>query len=310
MLVDSNLVRKMDACETMGGANNICSDKTGTLTMNKMTLTKMWNGRDVDIDSYQEKLSLSDFTSSSEWMELFNINACVNSTANLYPEEKGSSTEIAILKYIEKTGLKYSEYRENHPTLQKFPFSSARKRMSVIVQRKPEVYELFVKGASEIVLADCNRWYDMENDRVDVLSSTVREQIEESIKKMATSSLRTLCLAYKEISKDSNLDKKDQKGVFEIETNNLVMLCILGVRDIPRKEVPGAIENCHKAGIKVRMVTGDNIITATAIARDIGIIKEGDDSLILEGTDFIERVGGVVCKHCQTKECGCARDSK
>jgi Ca2+ transporting ATPase len=88
------------------------------------------------------------------------------------------------------------------------------------------------------------------------------------------------------------------------------MVCILGVRDIPRKEVPGAIQNCHKAGIKVRMVTGDNIITATAIAKDIGIIKEGDGSLIMEGTEFIQRVGGVVCKNCQTKECGCARDNK
>lgn len=81
----------------------------------------------------------------------------------------------------------------------------------------------------------------------------------------------------------------------------MVMLCVLGVRDIPRKEVPGAIAQCHRAGIKVRMVTGDNAITATAIARDIGIIKPGDGSLIMEGTEFMRLVGGVVCKECRTK---------
>lgn len=81
------------------------------------------------------------------------------------------------------------------------------------------------------------------------------------------------------------------------------MLGIFGVRDIPRKEVPDAIKKCHKAGITVRMVTGDNILTAKAIANDVGIIKEGDDSLIMEGTDFINLVGGVVCKKCRTKVC-------
>lgn len=104
---------------------------------------------------------------------------------------------------------------------------------------------------------------------------------------MAESSLRTLCLAYKNINKDTNLDKKDQKGVFDVEKNDLVLICVLGVRDIPRKEVPGAIAKCRQAGIKVRMVTGDNVITATAIARDIGIIQANDESIIMEGTEFM-----------------------
>ena len=127
---------------------------------------------------------------------------------------------------------------------------------------------------------------------------------------MAQSSLRTLCLAYKPISETENITSKDQKGVFEVEKNNLTMLCILGVRDIPRKEVYGAIEKCHKAGIKVRMVTGDNIITATAIAKDVGIIKDGDGSLVMEGVEFMKLIGGVVCKACRTQECGCALDLK
>lgn len=97
----------MDACETMGGANNICSDKTGTLTMNKMTLTQIWAGKTIEIDSYKEKLSLEDITTNQDWLEMFKINSCVNSTAMLYPDEKGSSTEIAILKFLEKNNIQY-----------------------------------------------------------------------------------------------------------------------------------------------------------------------------------------------------------
>lgn len=117
-------------------------------------------------------------------------------------------------------------------------------------------------------------------------------------------------MAYKKVNKNEDFETKDQKGVFNIETRDLILQCIIGVRDIPRKEVPSAIEKCHRAGIKVRMVTGDNIITATAIAKDVGIIKDDDGSLVMEGSDFIQRIGGVICKNCRTKECDCERDYK
>jgi Ca2+ transporting ATPase len=100
MLNDQNLVRKMEACETMGGANNICSDKTGTLTMNKMTLTTLWNGSLKKIDVHNKDLKIQDLTQNYEFLELFKVATCVNGTALLRPEEKGSATEIAILKYL------------------------------------------------------------------------------------------------------------------------------------------------------------------------------------------------------------------
>ena len=129
------------------------------------------------------------------------------------------------------------------------------------------------------------------------------------INKMAESSLRTLCIAYKRVGKASNMETKDERGVFEIEKSEFVLLAILGVRDIPRKEVPDAIQKCHKAGIKVRMVTGDNIVTARAIAREIGIIRDDDeDSLVMEGSEFTRLVGRVICKKCRTVKCDCARD--
>lgn len=131
----------------MGGANNICSDKTGTLTMNKMTLTQIWNVETKMIDTYKEEYTDTDLSNNKEYVELFKIASLVNSSAMLRPEEKGSSTEIAILKYFDKMGVKYEDYREKYDPKVKFPFSSARKRMSIIVQYNDEAH-LFIKGAS------------------------------------------------------------------------------------------------------------------------------------------------------------------
>jgi P-type Ca2+ transporter type 2B len=127
---------------------------------------------------------------------------------------------------------------------------------------------------------------------------------------MAENSLRTLCLGYKKLTARDDLEAKDAKGIFECEKEGIVLVAIIGVRDIPRKEVPEAIRQCHKAGITVRMVTGDNIITAKAIAKDIGITKDGTDFLALEGPEFNRLVGGVVCKNCRTAVCDCPTDSK
>ncbi len=93
--------------------------------------------------------------------------------------------------------------------------------------------------------------------------------------------------------------------MFEVEKHNLILLAVLGVKDVPRPEVPEAIKKCRKAGIKVRMVTGDNMVTARAIAKEVGIIQEGEDSLVMEGPDFIKRIGGVVCAKCLTALCDC-----
>jgi Ca2+ transporting ATPase len=100
-------------------------------------------------------------------------------------------------------------------------------------------------------------------------------------------------------------------GVFDVEKQNLIFFAIVGVKDIPRPEVAGAIESCKLAGIRVRMVTGDNIVTARAIAREVGIIDPKNPySLVMEGVDFVERVGGVVCKACMIAICDCERDAK
>lgn len=307
MLVDQNLVRKMEACETMGGANVICSDKTGTLTMNKMTLTSYWSGKRFDFKHYEEKLNAKDYMTEA-FAELFSVGCCVNSTALLRPEVKGSSTEIAVLKLLEQMGYNYEKLREKYPTLLKYPFSSKRKRMSSLIDYKGQK-TLLVKGASEMVLECCESWYNQETGQVELITEDLRTKINKAITTMAEESLRTLCVAYKSIGVEC-LETKDAKGVFDVEKSHLVLLAVLGVKDVPRPEVPEAIAKCRKAGIKVKMVTGDNMVTARAIAKEVGIIQEGEESLVMEGPDFIRIIGGVVCAKCNTAICDCERDPK
>ena len=126
---------------------------------------------------------------------------------------------------------------------------------------------------------------------------------------MANSALRTLCIAYKEIGERDDLVTQDDKGVFDIEKNNLIMIGVLGIKDILRQEVPRAVSLCKLAGIKVRMVTGDNKLTARAIAKECGIIEPGNEnSIVMDGSEFIALIGGVICTKCRTLVCDCPRD--
>ena len=141
-------------------------------------------------------------------------------------------------------------------------------------------------------------------------------QIENAIANMANDALRTIIIAKKTISQGGtvlnislipeDLETKDDKGVFKVESSGLTFISLLGIKDILREEVPGAIKTCKEAGVRVRMVTGDNLMTARAIAKECGIITStGEDSLVMNGADFIDKIGGVVCKLCRTKLCPC-----
>ena len=164
---------------------------------------------------------------------------------------------------------------------------------------------LFTKGASEIVLRCCNQIYNQETQTVELLTAKKLAEIEKSILEMAEESLRTLCFTFKDIGIE-DIDTADNLGVYDVEKQNLVFIAVIGVKDIPRPEVPHALEVCKSAGIRVRMVTGDNIITARAIAREVGIIDpKNQNSLVMEGVDFVNKIGGVVCKTCQTVVCPC-----
>jgi len=314
MMKDNNLVRRLHATETMGGADNICSDKTGTLTQNKMNLTNFWNERLIDIDPYTKGQLGESFP--DKYHEIIKQALACNGSATLEPYF-GSKTEIALLEFLQNKNENYQTIRQQYtsPTSIKFPFSSQRKRMSLILENVenglPSRKRMHIKGASEIVLESCTHFHSFEEDRIIPITETIKKQIESEIENMATKALRTICIAYKEISGDEDLATRDDKNVYEVEKNDFILLGVLGIRDILRKEVKDAVKRCRGAGIKVRMVTGDNKITARAIAIECGIVNPEDgESLILTGPEFIEQTGGVVCKKCQTKECDCPRDKE
>jgi len=277
MLKDQNLVRHLESCETMGGATTICSDKTGTLTKNQMTVTKGWvNGK-----FYDSTKTIKDDI-SRETAELLGVGMAVNSTAYEGKDDSGklvfigSKTEVALLNFGKELGTDYKKTRDTYSIEYLYPFSSARKRMSTLV-KSDKAFRLYSKGASEIIVSLCN--HVVLNGKAVPLDKALEEELAQAIHKMACDGLRTIALAYRDFSEPTNWEKEDDVEV------NLTLLGIVGIRDPPRDEVPDAVKRCISAGIVVRMVTGDNIETAKKIAEECGIFT-GPPGIAIEGPVF------------------------
>ncbi|KAL3672104.1 hypothetical protein V7S43_002768 [Phytophthora oleae] len=290
MLVDNNLVRHLDACETMGSATTICSDKTGTLTTNCMTVMQLWIG-DQEFSSATDGIgALSDSTK-----EAFCMGIAVNSTAEILPpkiengqpEHTGNKTECALLQYIRDGGVEYPELRTTNEVVHMLTFSSAKKRMSVVVRRSATTCRVYTKGATEVVLALCQDMKRVDGSTEGLDDARKAKIGAEVIEKYASQAYRTLCLAYRDLDvpAEDTVNWSDE----DVE-KNLTCVAIVGIEDPVRPEVPGAIQKCYRAGITVRMVTGDNITTARSIASKCGITNPGDGSLIMDGETFRNRV--------------------
>ena len=317
MLKDQNLVRRLQACETMGGANMICSDKTGTLTQNKMDLSSFWSRNLTEVDAYRGNQEISTYIKQTRCQDLF-IQACTCNTTASLESQKGSKTDIALLKFAANMGVDGKAYKNKHVsgTSVIYPFSSKRKRMSTILENvKTETLSnkrMHLKGASEYVLEACSQIHFLDTDEIVTLNADIKADINAAINSMASSALRTIGIAYKDIVGGEDLYTVDSSDVHSVEKEGFTLIAILGIKDLLRKEVIKAVQDCKTAKIKVRMVTGDNKITAKAIARECGIYNPSEDheDSVLEGVEFNNRVGGVVCNTCKTKVCDCPRDKK
>uniref|UniRef100_M4BDL8 Calcium-transporting ATPase n=1 Tax=Hyaloperonospora arabidopsidis (strain Emoy2) TaxID=559515 RepID=M4BDL8_HYAAE len=290
MLADNNLVRHLDACETMGSATTVCSDKTGTLTTNRMTVMQLWIGGQEFSSALAGVGALSDTT-----RETFCTGIAVNSTAEILPskvengqpEHTGNKTECALLQYIRDGGMEYPDIRVNNEVVHMLTFSSAKKRMSVVVRRTATTSRVYTKGATEVVLGLCQDMQAVDGS-IELLDEDRKAKIgEEVIEKYATQAYRTLCLAYRDL--DVPAEETNDWSDEDLE-KNLTCVAIVGIEDPVRPEVPNAIKMCSTAGITVRMVTGDNITTARSIASKCGITTPGDGSLIMDGLTFRTRV--------------------
>ncbi|XP_075751418.1 plasma membrane calcium-transporting ATPase 3 isoform X12 [Rhipicephalus microplus] len=306
MMKDNNLVRHLDACETMGNATAICSDKTGTLTTNRMTVVQSYICGVLHKSSPRYE-SLPAVV-ADKILYGISVNSAYTSRVMApenpgeLPKQVGNKTECALLGFVLDLGKDYQSVRDDIPEemLHKvYTFNSVRKSMSTVIPLDGgRGFRVYTKGASEIVMKKCSFIFgangQLENFRQEDQDRLVRSVIEP----MASNGLRTICIAYKDyIMSGSNTKANEvpitQEPDWEDEDNivrDLTCLCVVGIEDPVRPEVPEAIRKCQRAGITVRMVTGDNVNTARSIALKCGIIKPGDDFLVLEGKELNRRI--------------------
>ena len=267
MLKTNNLVRKMHACETMGATTVICTDKTGTLTQNKMQIYKT-NFYDLKDDQ-----QLSD----SEICKLIVEGMAVNSTASLdfsqdTPTVIGNPTEGALLLWLHKNGINYTQLKNDAITLNEVPFSTERKYMASVVKSVTGKKILYVKGAPEIVLNMCNS----------ISGDKSKDNVNEQLLAYQQQAMRTLGFAYQIVENDEEVIV-DNKVV----AKNLTFMGVVAISDPVREDVPMAVADCVKAGIRVKIVTGDTVGTAIEIARQIGLWTDKDtDANIITGPEF------------------------
>ena len=269
MAKKNSIIRKLPAVETLGSSSVICSDKTGTLTQNKMQVTKIANINGETNDKEYIKWLMGMATMCTD-VEISRENGKIELT--------GEPTEKAIVSKALDEGQNKNELYNVMRRVKDIPFDSSRKMMTTI-HKMPNGYRVITKGAPDVLLKRCNKVYD--NGNVTTLDYSKTKLIENQNNKMADEALRVLAIAYLDIP---NLPSKIDTETVE---KNLIFIGLIGMIDPPREGVNEAVATCKKAGIKTVMITGDHIITAKAIAKDLGILRGSDLAVTGEELDKI-----------------------
>ena len=261
MSKENAIIKKLKAVEGLGSISVICSDKTGTLTQNKMTSKKIYvndnlvNAEDINInDKYQRML--------------LDFGALCSDAVSEGGKEIGDPTEVALTNLVRKFGLSELDIRKEYPRLSEIPFDSDRKLMSTLHKIDGKFY-MVTKGALDILLKRTKYIYDSNGIRPVTDEDIVK--IENTNYELSSNGLRVLAFTFRNFSLEKELTKEDE--------NDYVFLGLISMIDPPREESKEAVKNCLRAGIKPVMITGDHKVTAVAIAKEIGIFKEGDEAL-------------------------------
>jgi P-type Ca2+ transporter type 2C len=283
----NSLVRQLVACETIGSATIICTDKTGTLTQNRMQVDRVyWDGHSFERDKGEWPRAQIDSTDVP--IDAIAMISAVNSTANLEKKDGklvvvGNFTEGALLQWIAESAIDYAKVRERFPVLYLMHFSSERKRMTSVVEHNGERLAL-TKGAPEILLEHCPRYLGADG-QLRELDDATREKVMMALKDASALAMRTLAFAFRKLPADM---PSDEDGLHErrdeIETD-LVFAGFVAIRDPLRPDVKQAIQQCRDAGIEVIMITGDNLETARAISKEIGLLDQ-TDALAITSAEF------------------------
>ncbi|XP_027771548.1 calcium-transporting ATPase 9, plasma membrane-type isoform X1 [Solanum pennellii] len=291
MMADKALVRRLSACETMGSATTICSDKTGTLTLNQMTVVEAYVGK-KKLDSPEDGSQLHSAVSSllDEGITQNTSGSVFTSKDGKGTEVSGSPTEKAILSWGVKIGMKFDVVRSQSIVLHVSPFNSTKKRGGVVVREQSgSQVHMHWKGAAEIILASCTGYLDSNG----CLQSIEKEKdfLKEAIEDMAAKSLRCVAIAYQTCNVNEVPTDEEQLAQWILPEDDLILLAVLGIKDPCRPGVKDAVRQCSDSGVKVRMVTGDNIQTARAIALECGILSSNTEVTefeVIEGKTFRE----------------------
>ncbi|XP_022854989.1 calcium-transporting ATPase 8, plasma membrane-type-like [Olea europaea var. sylvestris] len=289
MMADKALVRRLSACETMGSATTICSDKTGTLTLNQMTVVEAYScGNKIDPPDNKSLLP-------SNIMSLLIEGIAQNTTGSVFvPEEggvlevSGSPTEKAILQWGINLGMDFKAARSNSVIIHAFPFNSEKKRGGVALKLSDSEVHVHWKGAAEIVLASCTSYIDT-NNHVAPMDEDKSLLFKKAIEDMAARSLRCVAIAYRPYEMAKVPSDEEELSSWKLPEGDLILLAIVGIKDPCRPGVREAVQLCINAGVKVRMVTGDNLQTARAIALECGILGSNADATepnLIEGKKF------------------------
>lgn len=254
MLKSNNLVRKLHACETMGAVTVICTDKTGTLTQNKMQVSAL-------------ELKQGDEA-------LLDTAIALNSTAELNEGKPiGNPTESALLLWLDAQGKDYEELRKQVNVLKQLPFSTERKMMATLAEVDGETY-LFVKGAPEIVMKKC------------IIEDRMQKQTAEELDEWQHKAMRTLAFAYKKV--EASIMRTSRTSTAEVvallDANDLQLQAIAAIADPIRPDVPAAVQECRHAGIEVKVVTGDTAATAMEIGKQIGVFEDEPENIGADGS--------------------------
>ena len=376
LMDQNNLVRKMHACETMGGANYICTDKTGTLTKNEMNIFKVLaSGKEItlketiddahagaikkesnDIANQKMRENPKTYFSCDNYWNILKMAIALNidgtikvlEKANEYGDteecETKNKTDKAFIDFLFRFKAPISHERETYIAsshcVKQNPFDSKRKRMTTFIQSEkfPKGFRLFTKGGAENVKTICKSYLDPDTGNVNPMGDQQLNFISDKIEQFNKQMLRSLYICYKDITQDEydNHNKTNSNGL-GLDQTDLVFIAVVGIRDSLRNGVKEAVLKCKEASVRVVMVTGDNIITATAIARDCNILEDVnlenmkpediEDEVELTnnpakreshiqhvlstkpkaitGNTFFAAIGGLICKTCQEDSVAC-----
>ncbi|PON51266.1 P-type ATPase [Parasponia andersonii] len=291
MMADHALMRNLSACETMGSVTTICTDKTGTLTLNQMKVIQFWLGQ----EHIKSKPCIN--VIGRNVCELFRQGVGLNTTGNIYEpvsvselELTGSPTEKAILSWgIEDLGMDLEKMKTDFEVLHIEAFNSEKKRSGVLVRKNADsTIHVHWKGAAEMVLEMCSRYHERDGT-IEFLHEGARSEIKKIIEGMAASSLRCIAFAYRQISEEEMEYNDDNKAQPRLKESGLTLLGVVGLKDPCRPGLRDAVQHCKSAGVTITMITGDNIFRAKAIAAECGILGPQDqqiDGVVIDAGDF------------------------